>query len=210
MTTTRTACYARVSTNDQDPEVQLAALRAFAASRGWSVTEFADVGESGRKERRPQLDAMLRDVRRRRFDAVAVVKLDRLARSLHQLVALGREFQDLGVDLVVLDQSIDTTTTSGRLLFHVLSAIAEFEADLIRERTVAGLRRARARGKRIGRPRVHRVDADEARALMDGGLGLRATARRLGVHPTAVSRAVANRLQKQAPEPAPIAASSGA
>jgi DNA invertase Pin-like site-specific DNA recombinase len=141
---------------------------------------------------------MLRAARSRKIDVIAVTKLDRLARSTHQLVSLGRELQALSVDLVVLDQSIDTTTPSGRLLFHVLAAIAEFERDLIRDRVVAGMKRARAQGRRIGRPRVHRVDADQAGELLASGLGLRAVARQLGVHPSAVSRAVEKGVQREA------------
>ena len=118
-------------------------------------------------------------------------KLDRLARSTHHLVTLAKEFQALGVDLVVLDQAIDTTTPSGRLLFHVLAAIAEFERDLIRDRVMAGLRRARAQGRRLGRPKQHHVDPARARQLLADGLSLRATARALGAHPTTVRRALA-------------------
>jgi DNA invertase Pin-like site-specific DNA recombinase len=188
----RAAIYARVSTAEQTTENQTQALRSFAAARGWNTTEYTDTGVSGVKDQRPALDAMLRAARSRKIDVIAVTKLDRLARSTHQLVGLGRELQALGVDLVVLDQQLDTTTASGRLLFHMLAAIAEFERDLIRDRVVAGMKRARAQGRRIGRPRVHRVDTDEANELLASGLGLRAVARQLGVHPSAVSRAVAN------------------
>src|SRR5258708_18918010 len=134
----RVATYSRVSTSSQTADNQLLALRAFAAARGWIVTEFTDQGQSGAKEKRLQLDAMLAAVRARKVDVVACVKLDRLARSVHHLVAMVREFEALGVDLIVLDQSIDTTTPSGRLLFHVLAAISEFERDLIRDRVMAG------------------------------------------------------------------------
>ena len=143
------------------------------------------------KDRRPALDSLLDACRRRQVDVVAITKLDRLARSVHHLVALGRELETLGVDLVVLDQTIDTTTPSGRLLFHVLAAIAEFERDLIRDRVIAGLRRAKAQGRRLGRPRLHQVDAAEARRLMAQGLSLRAAGRALGVHPMVVRRALA-------------------
>jgi DNA invertase Pin-like site-specific DNA recombinase len=107
-------------------------------------------------------------------------------------VTLAGDFEALGVDLVVLDQAIDTTTPSGRLLFHVLAAIAEFERDLIRDRVVAGLRRAKAQGRRLGRPRRQHVDVDEARVLMGQGMSLRAVARRLNAHPMAVRRALAS------------------
>ncbi len=189
--TPRAAVYARVSTAEQIPENQLVALRTFAGARGWAATEFVDHGISGAKERRPQLDAMLADVHRRKFDLVLVTKLDRLARSTRHLVTLAGELEALGVDLVVLDQAIDTTTPSGRLLFHVLAAIAEFERDLIRERVIAGMRRAKAEGRRFGRPRLHRVDPERARALLAQGLSLRAIARTLGTHATTVRRALA-------------------
>jgi DNA invertase Pin-like site-specific DNA recombinase len=186
----RAAVYARVSTVDQTPENQLAVLRGFAEARGWQAIEFVDHGISGAKDRRPALDALLAAVRGRRVDLVVCVRLDRLARSTRQLVTLAADFEALGVDLVVLDQAIDTTTPSGRLLFHVLAAIAEFERDLIRDRVVAGLRRAKAQGVRLGRPRRHHLDVAQARALVAEGLSLRAIARRLHAHPMAVRRAV--------------------
>jgi DNA invertase Pin-like site-specific DNA recombinase len=120
---------------------------------------------------------------------VACTKLDRLARSTHHLVTLARELEALGVELVVLDQAIDTTTPAGRLLFHVLAAIAQFERELIRERVLAGLHRARRQGRRLGRPRVHQVDPARARALLAEGLSLRAVARALHTHATTVRRA---------------------
>jgi DNA invertase Pin-like site-specific DNA recombinase len=186
----RVALYARVSTHEQTPENQLTVLRAFAEARGWSASEYVDHGISGAKERRAGLDALLVAVRARKVDVVACTKLDRLARSTRHLVTLAGELEALGVDLVVLDQAIDTTTPSGRLLFHVLAAIAEFERDLIRDRVIAGIRRARAQGQRLGRPRQHHVDLDRARALLHDGVSLRGVARALAVHPTAISRAL--------------------
>src|SRR3989475_8711505 len=187
----RAGLYARVSTSEQNCENQLAALRAFAAARGWEAHEFFDQGVSGAKDRRPALDAMLAAARARKIDVLAVVKLDRLARSTHHLLSIGKELESVAVDLVALDQAIDTTTPSGRLLFHVLAAIAEFERDLIRERVIAGLRRAKAQGRKLGRPLLHQVDAAEARRLMAQGLSLRAAGRALGVHPMVVRRALA-------------------
>jgi DNA invertase Pin-like site-specific DNA recombinase len=186
----RAALYARVSTTDQTAVNQSITLRAFAEARGWSATEFTDTGISGAKDRRPALDAMMAAARSRKVDIVVAVKLDRLARSTHHLVVLAKELEALGVDLVITDQAIDTTTPAGRLMFHVLAAVAEFERDLIRERVIAGLRRARAEGKQLGRPRVFAVDPGEARSLLAQGLSLRAVGRRLSVHHTAVSRAV--------------------
>jgi DNA invertase Pin-like site-specific DNA recombinase len=184
----RAALYARVSTAaSQTPENQLTPLRAFASARGWTATEFVDHGVSGAKERRPALDACLAAARARKIDVLLCVKLDRLARSVHHLVTLARELEALGVGLVVLDQQIDTTTPAGRLLFHVLGAIAEFERDLIRERVIAGLARVRAQGRRLGRPRRHHVDVARAEQMRSEGRSLRAIARALNLPPSAAS-----------------------
>ncbi len=188
----RVSLYARVSTTDQHPEVQLHALREYARARGLEVIEeFVDQGVSGAKDRRPALDRLLKDAQRRQFDLVACVKLDRLARSVRHLTTLAAEFEALGIGLVVLDQAIDTTTPSGRLLFHVLGAIAEFERDLIRERTAAGMRAARRRGKRIGRPRAITGSASFAleRGLSEGR-SIRSLARELGVSRATVTAEV--------------------
>jgi len=195
----RVALYARVSTTGQTAENQLLALRSFATARGWAVTEYVDHGQSGAKERRPALDALLAAVRARRVDLVACVKLDRLARSVHHLVALVREFEVLGVDLVVLDQALDTTTPAGRLLFHVLAAISEFERDLIRDRVLAGLRRAKSQGVRLGRPRVL-VDRAQAERLLATGQSLRTVARALGVSHTTVAGLVKQTRLPTAPQ----------
>ena len=195
---TRAALYARVSTTDQHPEAQLDALRDYARARGLEVVEeFVDQGVSGARDRRPALDRLLGDARRRRFDAVACVKLDRLARSVRHLTTLAGEFEALGIGLVVLDQAIDTTTPSGRLLFHVLGAIAEFERDLIRERTAAGMRAARRRGKRIGRPRAQ-VDRDSLLRGLQSGASISQLARQLGVSRATVRGLVATEAQRTA------------
>jgi len=186
---TRAALYARVSTTGQTAENQLLALRAYSAARGWTAAEFVDHGVSGTKEKRPALEALLADVRARRVDVLVCVKLDRLARSVHHLVAMVREFEVLGVDLVVLDQAIDTTTPAGRLLVHVLAAISEFERDLIRDRVLAGLRRARAQGVRIGRPRSV-VPVGRARVLLAEGQSLRQVATTLGIAASRLAAAV--------------------
>src|SRR5712691_4733996 len=194
----RVALSARVSTIDQAPENQLEPLETVAQARGWAATRFIDHGVSGAREKRPALDALLAAVRARRIDVVACVKLDRLARSVHHLVAMVREFEALGVDLVVLDQQIDTTTPAGRLLFHVLAAIAEFERDLIRDRVLAGLKRARAQGVRVGRPRIP-VDMSRVLALKAQRKSLRSIAHSLGVSPMAISRALAARTKTLSP-----------
>jgi DNA invertase Pin-like site-specific DNA recombinase len=183
----RAGLYARVSTADQRPETQLHHLRRYATARGLEPCEFVDQGVSGVKDHRPSLDRLIKAARARQIDVVAVTKLDRLARSTHHLVTLGRELATLGVDLVVLDQNIDTTTPSGRLLFHVLAAIAEFERDLIRERVKAGLERARARGARLGRPTAV-ISESRLRALRLEGLSIGEIARRVGFSRSTVRR----------------------
>jgi DNA invertase Pin-like site-specific DNA recombinase len=187
---TRVAVYARVSTSEQHPEAQLEPLRAYAAARGLEIVgEYVDHGVSGAKARRPALDRLLADARRRRFDAVACVKLDRLARSVHHLTALGQELAALGVDLIVLDQAIDTSTPAGKLLFHVLGSIAEFERDLIRERTCAGMAAAKRRGARFGQPRKLRGVTDlRLEQMLASGRSLRSIARELGCAAATVAR----------------------
>jgi DNA invertase Pin-like site-specific DNA recombinase len=151
------AIYARVSTQEQEPENQLAELRRYCAARGWTPSEYVDRGVSGAKERRPALDRLIADARRRRFDVVVCWRLDRLGRNLKHLITVLDEWQALGLAFVSLNEGIDATTPAGKLQMHLLGAIAEFERERIRERVVAGLRRARSQGKRLGRPRLKRL-----------------------------------------------------
>lgn len=190
----RVALYARVSTQDQDPDVQLRELRLYVDRRGWTLAaEHVDHGVSGAKDRRPALDRLLEDVRRRRVDVVLVWALDRLGRSLRHLVVLAGEFDALGVDLVSYTQPIDTTTPAGRLTFAVLAAAAEFERSMIRERVRAGIAKARAKGVRLGRPQA-RVDVEDVRARLALGDSLRAVARSLGVSHATLGRALGREL----------------
>src|SRR2546428_4487517 len=157
----RAALYARVSTarSSQDPEMQLPELREYCRRRGWEILgEYVDAGVSGAKERRPELDRLLADSRKRLVDAVVVYRYDRFARSLRQLVNALEEFRGLGIEFVSLHEGVDTSTPNGRLVFGIFASIAEFERELIRDRVRSGLASARAKGKRIGRPRVP-VDA---------------------------------------------------
>jgi len=153
---TQVALYARVSTLiNQDPEMQLAELREYAGRRGWQVVEeFTDQGVSGCKESRPALNRLMSDACRRRFDAILVWKIDRFGRSLKHLVNALAELAALGVAFVSLRDNLDLSTPSGRLTFQIIGAMAEFERALIQERVRAGLRSARAKGRRLGRPRV--------------------------------------------------------
>ncbi len=192
----RAAIYARVSTLDQEPENQLAELRRYVEARGWTGTEYVDRGVSGAKDRRPALDALVRDAKRRQFDVLVVWCLDRLGRNLRHLVNLIAELDSLGVQFVSLGESIDTKTPSGRLQLHVLSALAEFERARIAERVAAGLARARRNGTRLGRP--EKV-VSEALLAPVRGLPVREAARRLGVSPTTAHRWL---FQKTYPDPA--------
>jgi DNA invertase Pin-like site-specific DNA recombinase len=156
----RAAIYARVSThNGQNPEMQVSEIRDYCERRGWEVVgEFVDTGISGSKERRPALDPLLSLCRKRSVDAVVVYRYDRFARSLRQLVNALEEFRTLGIDFVSLHEGVDTSTPNGRLVFGIFASIAEFERELIRDRVRSGLAAAKARGKRLGRPRKD-VDA---------------------------------------------------
>jgi DNA invertase Pin-like site-specific DNA recombinase len=151
---TRCALYARVSTTDQQTENQTAELRHYAAARGWTVAEYVDQGVSGAKDRRPALDRLIADAKRRRFDVLVVWRLDRLGRNLRHLVGLIEDLHALGIAFVSLGEGIDATTPAGKLQLHVLAALAEFERGRIAERVRAGLARVRAQGKRLGRPQV--------------------------------------------------------
>ena len=163
----RAAIYARVSTLDQEPENQLAELRRYITARGWTAVEYVDHGVSGAKERRPALDRLIRDARRRRFDVLISWRLDRLGRSLKHLIVLLDELAALGVAFVSLTEGIDATTPAGKLQMHILAAIAEFERARIAERVKAGLARARRNGRRLGRPRrrIAQTDIDRTAHL---------------------------------------------
>lgn len=178
----KAALYARVSTFDQEPENQLQELRRYVEARGWTAAEFVDRGVSGSKDRRPALDALIRDAKRRRFDALVCWRLDRLGRSLKHLVTLLEELQAVGVAFVSLGEGIDCTTPAGKLQLHILAALAEFERERIRERVLAGLQRAKAQGKRLGRPRLR-----PAVVVIPGG-SVRAAAEVWGVSKSTAAR----------------------
>lgn len=148
----KAAIYARVSTLDQTAENQLLELRRYVAARGWAAVEYVDHGISGTKESRPALDGVMTAVRQRHVDVVVVFALDRVGRSLGHLVRIVEEWQSVGVSLISLRDGLDLGSASGRLQMHILAALAEFERGRLRERTLAGLQRAKAQGKRIGRP----------------------------------------------------------
>ena len=188
--TRRAAIYARVSTLDQEPENQLAELRRYVAARGWTATEFVDRGVSGTRDRRPALDRLIRDAKRRKFDVLICWRLDRLGRSLKHLVTLLDELGALGVAFVSLGEGIDCTTPAGRLQLHILAALAEFERARIAERVRAGLARARTNGTRLGRP--EKVVPESVLTAVRG-LPIREAAKRLGVSPSTAHRWLAAR-----------------
>ena len=183
------ALYARVSTLDQNCEVQLQDLRRFASQRFVPYREYIDVGVSGAQRHRPQLDCLMKDAKRRLFDVILVWKFDRFARSLKQLIESLDEFSSLGIDFVSYTEGVDTTTPTGQLLFHIVGAVAQFERDLIAERVRAGLAHARAMGKHIGRPRA-RVDVEAVQNLRSKGNSLRVIATTLGIPVSRVRRAL--------------------
>jgi DNA invertase Pin-like site-specific DNA recombinase len=186
----KAALYARVSThNGQDPAMQLRELREDGGRRGWEVAdEFVDVGVSGAKKRRTALDGLHSLCRKRAVDAVVVYRYDRFARSLRQLVNALEEFRALGIDFVSLHEGVDTSTPNGHLVFDIFASIAEFERELIRDRVRSGLAAAKARGNRLGRPRVAVDIAEIARHRAEGD-SWSAIGKKLGLGEGTVRRA---------------------
>ena len=189
------ALYARVSTSDkgQDPEMQLRELREYCERRHWTITsEFVDVGVSGAKDSRLQLNKLMIGARQRQFDTVLVWKLDRFGRSLKHLVTALGEFEALGIAFVSLRDSFDLTTPAGRLMFNMVASFAEFERDLIRERVKAGIANRRAKGFRVGRKPVT-VDSVRLQALRSEGQTIREIAVALGISRSLVHKTLSER-----------------
>ncbi len=182
------ALYARVSTEVQDPEVQLAALRAHALNRGWEVAgEYVDKGVSGAKDRRPALDRLLDGAWKGWFQAVLVWRFDRFARSVKHLITALEQFRTLKVGFISLQEQFDTSTPIGQAMFTIIGAMAQLERDIIRERVKAGLDRARAKGVRLGRP-VATATPDEVVDLRRAGRSLGQIARQLNCSRSTVRR----------------------
>jgi DNA invertase Pin-like site-specific DNA recombinase len=187
----RAAIYVRCSTAEQETDMQETELLEYCEKRGWSCVVYRDKGQSGAKNDRPALNQMLSDLRRRRFDVVVVWALDRLARSLKQLLTIGEESRSLGVDLVSLRQNIDTTLPAGRLTFQILGAVAEFERELLRERVKAGMAQARRTGKHVGRPALRKfqtTDIERMREFRLKGMSVRKLAADFGTTQWMVAR----------------------
>lgn len=178
------AIYARVSTTDQSCALQLRELHEYAGRRGWTITgEYVDTGWSGAKASRPELDRLMQDASRRNFDVVLVYKLDRFGRSVLHLNQQLAALTSHGVRFVATSQALDTdqSNPTSRLLLQILASVAEFEREMIRERTLSGIQAAKAKGKTFGRPkRVFRRD-EVVRLRDEGGMSWRAIARHVGV-----------------------------
>ena len=174
----RAAIYARVSTADQTCENQLIDLRRYCAARGWDATEYVDTGVSGAKDRRPALDQLMTDARRRKVDTVVVWRLDRFGRNLRHLITAIEELNAAGVSFVSMGENIDTASPTGRLLLGIMGSFAEFERERIRERIHAGLARARRQGQKLGRKRQRINERDLQRVA---GLSVREAGKVLGV-----------------------------
>src|ERR1700677_3042483 len=188
---TKVAIYARISTinHGQDVSMQTRELRQFAEARSWQIAgEYIDAGVSGAKDSRPELNRLMADAHKRRFDTVIVWRFDRFARSVSHLLRALENFKALGIEFVSLSEQVDTSTPTGKMVFTVLGAVAELERSLIAERVRAGLRNARAKGKRLGRPRVI-VDAARVAALRAQGRSWREITTEMAISKGSAQRA---------------------
>jgi DNA invertase Pin-like site-specific DNA recombinase len=178
----RIAIYARVSTDRQSTESQLNTLREYIEKREWNLfKEYIDEGFTGSNTKRPAFKEMMADAKKRRFDVLLVYKLDRLSRSLKDLIITLDDLKSTGIDFVSYDNSLDTTTPTGRLIFHVVGSVAEFEREIIKERVKSGLENARRKGKRLGRPPVSSALVEEAKRLRSQGMPYRKIGLQLGI-----------------------------
>jgi DNA invertase Pin-like site-specific DNA recombinase len=187
----KVALYARVSTGDQSTANQLTDLRAMAQRRGFTVfKEYVDHGVKGSTRRRPALDALMEDVRKRNVDAVMVWRFDRFGRSTSHLLTTLEEFKAIGVTFISFCENIDLSTPMGQAMFTMIAAVAQFERDIIRERVVAGIKAAQRKGTHCGRPQAS-IDIAKALKLRAKGLSIRAIGEALGESKSAVGRALA-------------------
>lgn len=189
----RIAIYLRVSTSKQDTANQRRELELVAERSGWEIVKvYEDAGISGAKgrDKRPGLDAMMKAVNTKEFDMVAAWSVDRLGRSLTDLLAILQSLQEKGIDLFLHQQGLDTSTTAGKAMFQMLGVFAEFERGIIRERVNAGLARAKARGTKLGRRRVKPSIEERIRELRAEGEGILKIGRKLGIGTSVVQRVV--------------------
>lgn len=185
----RAAIYIRISTGDQNPDLQRNELPEYCERRGWRLAEVYEDHMSGTRDKRLNLDRLIADARRGKFDVVVVWRFDRFARSTSHLLRALEEFHSLEVDFVSVTEAIDTSTPAGKMVFTVLGAVAELERSIIRERVIAGQRAAKRRGVRFGRPSVD-VDVDQVNKFRKSGLSWRAIAAETGLAKDTLRRAV--------------------
>ncbi len=168
------ALYSRVSTHDQSVEMQLSDLRRYCEERRFKIfREYNDEGISGAKDKRPALDELMADARKRRFDGVICWRFDRFARSTKHLITALEEFRHLGIEFISYQENIDTSSPLGKAIFTIVSAIAELERNIIVERVKAGIRRAKENGKRLGRPKTLNLNVEELKKMRDEGLSFK-------------------------------------
>lgn len=176
------AVYARVSTDKQKVDMQLQELTAFIKRSGWTLyKKYIDHGYTGANTKRPDFSKMMIDARQRKFDILVVWKLDRLSRSLKDLINTLDELGHVGIDFISYDNHLDTSTPTGKLVFQIIGAVAEFEKDIIRERVKAGLNNAKSKGKRLGRPPTPKYLLAQANTLRKQGMSFRKIEQKLGL-----------------------------
>ena len=194
----KVALYTRVSTNDQSVEMQLSDLRRYCEQRGFDIyKEYCDEGISGTKDRRPALDELMADARKRKFDAVLCWRFDRFARSTKHLITALEEFGHLGIEFISYQENIDTSSPLGKAIFTIVSAIAELERNIIVERVKAGIRRAKENGKRLGRPKRLDLNVEELRKMRDQGLSFKKIGDRVKACPATIYQILARHTPDQ-------------
>jgi len=204
------AIYARVSTDRQKVDMQLNELRQFAARSGWNIyEEYIDQSFSGSNTKRPAFTDMMDAARKRKFDLLLVWKLDRLSRSLKDLIVTLDELGSCGIDFVSYDNNLDTSTPTGKLVFQIVGAVAEFEKEIIRERVVAGLATARNKGRRLGRPPISKYVYDQALKMRSEGLSYRNIGKVLGIDEGTIRKRARNEWRAESSEKVPAAAKTG-
>jgi DNA invertase Pin-like site-specific DNA recombinase len=190
----KVALYTRVSTNDQSVEMQTSDLKRYCDQRGFEVyKEYSDQGISGVKDKRPALDELMSDAKKRKFDVVLVWRFDRFARSTKHLITALEEFRHLGIDFISYQENIDTSSPLGKAMFTIVSAIAELERNILLERVRAGLKRAKDNGAILGRPKRLDLDVRELQRMRNKEkLSLRQIAKRVKASPATVYKSLKN------------------
>jgi len=185
------AIYVRVSTQDQHVDMQVSDLRSYCQQRGFKIyKEYSDQGISGTKDKRPGLDALMADARKKKFDAVLCWRFDRFARSTRHLITALEEFRHLGIDFISFQENIDTSSPLGKAIFTIVSAIAELERTIIVERIRGGIRKARENGKKLGRPRTLNLNMEQIKRLRGQGLSFSKISRQVGACPATIYQAL--------------------